>query len=241
VPEARRLLNGARGDITRLKAVLSRRKQTLEASLNVLPEYRQALAERNRAKAAYEAARRPALLNAKSSDAYAAARKRLLDARSAVAAATRTARHGGGGAIAAMTRDVREAEGALKQAEAEIVLADPVAAEASAALDAAEARLAALRKERVDDVLESDPTAQSARLNLVSAEARQAAADALLARLRAADEEGDVYVASAGTGSRGSGAPSVGGPRIYRPQIPVADYARGKSRGSAGKACIGGA
>ena len=200
VPEARRALASARGDAARLRGVLDRKKRQLEAALAATPEYRAALAARNRARAAYEAARRPVLAAARTGDRHLAARRRLAAAKQSLAEATRSARIGAGEAIKLINDGVRQAEAAMAAIEAEAVDADPRVADARAALDEAEEALAALRREHVDAALEQDPLAQSARASLASAEERVDAAAAELERLRATPEPEDGPYASAGAG-----------------------------------------
>ena len=186
VAEARRALTGARGEATRLRAALARKRQQLEAALDAKPQYREAVAQRNRAKAAYEAARRPALAAARGTQTHRLARERLAGATRALTSAKQGARLGAGEAIRAMTADVRQAPAALVALEAEEEANHPQAAAARAALDEAAAKVEALREQHVDLALAADPACAGLRRGLASAEARVDAAGSELKRLQKA-------------------------------------------------------
>jgi hypothetical protein len=134
---------------------------------------------------------------------------------------------------------MREAAAALTAIEAEATAADPAAAQARAALDVAEEKLAALRTEHVDQALEADPACSSARLRLASAETRLDAAGTELKRLRrAAAEADDVGVlASADDGTTRT---SFGGDPGLLPLRGNGSWTKASPRPS-GPICIGGA
>jgi chromosome segregation ATPase len=238
IADARHRLDAARAEVTRLRGMISRKKQQLEAALNVSAEYRAALAERNRAKAAYEAARRPAVAQVRGTEQHRTASDRLAAARQSLSAATRTARLGAGEAIKLISTDVREAAAVLAAIETQAAAADPAAAQARAALDAAEEKLAALRTEHVDQALEADPACSSTRLRLASAETRLDAAGTELKRLRQAAAEADDtgVLASADDGTTRT---SFGGPGLL-PLHGNGTWTKAAPRPS-GPICIGGA
>ena len=182
VAQARREVADARSDAGRYRLVMTRKRQKLEYALQARPDYREAVVARNKAKAACEQAARPALLAARASDEHKAAKAQWLSS-SAMASAAMT---GGAGALSelrSIREDLTKYATALKEMEDKAVSADPRAAEARAALDAAEAKLLALRTEHVDDVLEADPQYTSAASQLESAQARLDTATANLAKV----------------------------------------------------------
>ena len=183
VAQARRELADAKSDAGRYRLVMTKKRQKLEYALQARPDYREAVVARNKAKAAYEQAARPALLAARASEEHKAAKAQWLSS-SAMASAAMSG--GGAGALSelrSIREDLTKYATALKEMEDKAVSADPKAAEAKAALDEAEAKLLALRTEHVDDVLEADPQYTSAASQLESAQARLDTATANLAKV----------------------------------------------------------
>jgi hypothetical protein len=192
VPDAKKLLNAARAEVNRLRGTINRKKQQFETAMNGRAEYREAVAARNKAKAAYEAARRPAVLAARATDAHRAAREKLAAANRDLAAARQAVRVGAADAMKPLADAVREAQAAVAAIENDAASADPAAAQACAALDAADDNVAALYAQHVTRALQTDPACAAARLSLASAESRLDAAGAELKRLQvAAAEEPD--------------------------------------------------
>lgn len=214
--EGRKLLSAARADVTRLRGTLDRRRRQLESSLRVMPEYRQAVAERDRARSAYDAARQPALAAVRTGEAYREAQGRLARANAALAAASRAVRLGG---LRSLAADVREASAAVRDIEDHAVAANPSAAAAAAVLEEAEAKVAALRAEHVEQALADDQVCMSARSALARAEARLAAVTSAIEQFNKPPPEEKEPEATpsgyAGLQSR------------LKPRTSVEDYARG--------------
>ena len=216
--EGSKLLAAARADVTRLRGTLDRRQRQLEAALRGMPEYRQAVAERGRAKSAYGAARQPALAAVRTTEAYRDARDRLARANDALAAMARSTRLRAGG-LGSLSTDVRDASAAVREMEGHAVAAHPRAAAAAAALEEADAKLAALRAQHVEQALADDQVCMSARSSLSKAEARLAALSAEVERLKKGVEDEPVEMApfDATDDLRSR----------LRPRYSVEDYARG--------------
>jgi hypothetical protein len=181
VVEARRQVADAKSDAGRYRQTINRKRQKLETLLQGKPEYRAALVERNKAKAAYDAASRPALSAARETDQYLKAKAQWQSANAMATAAI----SGGPAALVelrSIRADMRQCESVVTELLANAVAADPGATETKAALDAAEAKLTAMREQHVDAALEDDPEYVSAAAQLKEAEARLETAEAQLAK-----------------------------------------------------------
>jgi hypothetical protein len=175
--EARRQVADAKSEVGRYRLTVNKKRQKLENALAIRAEYREAVIARNKAKAAFEQASRPALLAVRASDEHRRTKAQWVSANAMAGAAM----SGGTGALVEL-RSIREelgkCAGTLKEMEDKALDADPNAAEAKAALDGAEEKLAALHDEHVTLALESDPAYTSAKTQLEAAEARLETAQA---------------------------------------------------------------
>ena len=218
VAEGKKLMAAAQKDVDRLRGTVDRRQRQLEVALRAMPEYRQSVAERARARTAYEAARQPALAAVRTSEAYHDAQARLARANAALAAASRNARLGVG-AMRSLSADVRESSAAVREIESHAAAAYPPAAEAAEALQQADARVASLRQQHVEQALADDQVCMSARSSLTRAEMRLAALSAEVERLRKGPEDETLDAAP---------LPATNDLRSrLRPRYSVEDYARG--------------
>jgi chromosome segregation ATPase len=180
--EARREVADARSVAGRYRLAVNKKRQKLEHALAVRADYREAVIARNKAKAAFEQASRPALLAVRGGDEHRRTKAQWVSANAMAGAAI----SGGAGAlveIRSIREDLGKCAASLKEMEDKAVAADPQAAEARAALEQAEEKLAALHDEHVTLALESDPAYTSAKTQLQAAEARLETAQAQLAKV----------------------------------------------------------